>query len=201
MPATVRRQRIPPGVLAEWGYSDSGVLNAPIPYSVPKQRNGIIKCKNTLLLFITLGVMLLSLSAQAATTSRTPSWATLAQQAQREIKNGGVYSRRWGAASPKMKSIITSMIYSKFGHGYIGKRMWCYANRESGLNPIALSSTGDHSTFQFNYYAHHNSLDFGRLDKPDVAYSIEAAYRMSGGGTKTSPWSGGSYSCPRGNEP
>lgn len=137
-------------------------------------------------------------SAQA---SKEASWATLAQRADNEVRNGGVYSRRWGAASPKLKALVTTMIYKKFGHGYNGKRMWCYANRESGLNPWALSRTGDHHVFQFNHYAHHRTLDFNRLDKPDVAYGIIAAYRMSKGGTSVSPWAGGAYSCPRGNEP
>lgn len=123
-----------------------------------------------------------------------PTWATLQQWANKEIQNGGARSREWGDASPKLKYISKLMIYRAFGSGYTGEKMLCYANRESGMNPWALSETGDHNLFQINYVAHHSYIDFNRLDKPDVGYGILAAkklYNVAG----YSPWSGGKYSC------
>lgn len=153
---------------------------------------------------ITIALVIASFMATnsgAASSKKQKTWATLAQDAQREVARGGIYGRSWGAVSPRLKQIATEMIYFKFGRGYAGKKAWCYAYRESGLNPMALSRTNDHHLFQLNYAAHHHSIDFSRLDKPDVAYGVEAAYRMSHGGSNWSPWNGGSYSCPRGNEP
>ena len=129
-------------------------------------------------------------------TRANPTWATLDQRATKEIKHGGIYSRRWGAASPKLKAIVTQMILMKFGHGYIGQKALCYAQRESGLNPLALSSTNDHHVFQLNWSAHHNTFDYARLDEPDVGYGIIAGWRLSKGGRDFSAWAGGSHSCP-----
>lgn len=154
----------------------------------------------TAMLIVTLSFFIVGGASGHKTKTVSPTWATMDQRASAEIKAGGVYSRGHGAASPKLKAIVTRMIYMRMGHGYHGKKMWCYANRESGLNPGALSPTNDHNVFQFNWSAHHNSLDFNKLDEPRVGYAIIAADRMFKG-AGYSPWAGGSHSCPQGNEP
>lgn len=126
------------------------------------------------------------------------SWATLEQRANTLIALGAVHSTRHGDASPVLKYIETQMIYMKFGKD--APRAWCYANRESGLNPGAISSTDDHSLFQINRSAHSQQFDFARLDRPEVGYGITAAWRLYRG-AGWQPWAGGSYPCPQGNEP
>lgn len=141
-------------------------------------------------------VALIALTANIGTAQakKPATFATLNQWANTEIKNGGIYGRGWGQASPKLKFIVTQMIFIKFGDNWVGRKMLCYAHRESGLNPMALSRTNDHHVFQLNYSAHNGSFDFTRLDKPDVGYGITSAWRLYRGAGFT-PWAGGSHSC------
>lgn len=126
--------------------------------------------------------------ANGKTHSNKVTWATWEQRAQKEIKAGGVYSHRHGAASPKLKYIIQQMIYMKFGHGYNGYHMMRCAARESGFNPFAISRTNDHGTLQINYAAHHRTFDFNKIDH-SPGYGIIAAVRLFGG-SGFGPWYG-----------
>jgi hypothetical protein len=138
-------------------------------------------------------MMAAATTAHASTKkSASPTWATLNQWGNREIKRGGIYGRGWGQASPKLKYLAERMIVMKFGKD---SPALCYARRESGLNPAALSRTNDHHLFQLNYAAHHNAIDFNKLDTFALGYGIVKAWQMSSHGTDFGPWQGGSYSC------
>lgn len=149
--------------------------------------------KLALILIVVLATVVVATAQGGNKKPASPSWATLQQWADAEVKSGGIYGRDWGEASPKLKWISKQMILMKFGAN--GWRALCFAQRESGLNPAALSRTNDHHLFQLNWSAHHNTFDYERLDRYDVGYGIQAAFSLSRGGRDFSPWAGGTYSC------
>ena len=125
---------------------------------------------------------------------------SLVSQARYEYAHGGVLSSRWGAATPRMKSLSRQLIAARFAPAgaYAVQMALCYANRESGMNPGAVSSGGDHGLGQINWSAHHNTYDFSRMHDP--VYNVGVMWAMSAHGTRWGPWAGGSHSCPHGVE-
>lgn len=118
-----------------------------------------------------------------------------AAAARHEAKTGGILGRGWGQATPRMKLLARKVIVDRFAPAgqYAVNKALCYATRESGLNPGAVSRTGDHGLGQINYYAHHRTYDFARIYDP--VYNAGVMWAMSAGGTRWGPWAGGTHSC------
>jgi hypothetical protein len=84
-------------------------------------------------------------------------------------------------------------------------RITCIIQRESGGNPDAVSSTGDHGIFQINYVAHHRNFEYRyhvaffpniysvRYNSLYARYLFD--YYRSHGGSGYEPWANGRYPC------
>jgi hypothetical protein len=95
-----------------------------------------------------------------------------------------------------MRELSRRLVVAQFSPAGAGavRIALCIVGRESGFNPGARSTSGDHGLAQFNYEAHHHGwLNFGRVYDP--VYAVQAFWRMSGRGTSWSPWRGGDYRC------
>lgn len=147
-----------------------------------------------------LVLVTVALSVGLASTAAAGVTPDLAKQARWEYAHGGVLSSRWGAATPRMKSLSRQLIAARFAPAgaYAVQMALCYAGRESGMNPGAISSGGDHGLGQINYSAHHRTYDFTRMLDP--VYNVGVMWAMSAHGTRWGPWRGGTYSCPHGRE-
>jgi hypothetical protein len=151
--------------------------------------------------------MRLSLAAAAVLIAATFTPAAnagippkLAAEARYVATHGGIICQTKGVgaecATPRMRELSRQLIAAQFAPAgsWAVQRAVCIASRESGLNPGARSTTGDHGLAQFNYEAHHHGwLDFGRVYDP--VYATQAFWRMSGHGTSWGPWKGGAYRC------
>lgn len=162
------------------------------PFLSPAREVHVKKTRTIAFLVVTLLALV-----TAPLSSSAPS---LTSQARFEYAHGGVLSSRWGAATPRMKSLSRQLIVARFASAgsYAVQKALCYAQRESGMNPGAISSGGDHGLGQINWSAHHSTYDFGRIHDP--VYNVGVMWAMSARGTQWGPWAGGSYSCPRGIE-
>lgn len=116
----------------------------------------------------------------------------LYQQSQREIARGGIYSYRWGDASPRLKSICYEMVRRAFAP--YGTQEWArfIVNRESGCNPGAVNTTysdpGQRATGIAQLIPDiHTWVDYGRYTH-DMKYAVDVFLRLSHGGRTTGPW-------------
>ena len=146
--------------------------------------------------FATVAVAVLAFASSASATIPPK----LAAEARYVATHGGIVCQTPGAgarcATPRMRELSRRLIVAQFGQAgsYALNKALCIVGRESGFNPGARSTTGDHGLAQFNYAAHHGGwLDFGRVYDP--VYATLAFWRMSGGGTAWSPWNGGHRRC------
>jgi hypothetical protein len=115
------------------------------------------------------------------------SYGQLNKAANKAIRNGHVYSHRWGDASPWLKSLCYEMVSRAFAK--FGTSSWAVyiVNRESGCNPAAInSSSGTTGIAQFHPPSH-PQYNYHRMQR-DMAYAIRAFIRLSGGGRYTRPW-------------
>jgi hypothetical protein len=62
----------------------------------------------------------------------------------------------------------------------------CVARGESGLNPGAISRTGDYGTFQINRASWARTYNWGHILDP--VYNVGVAWAMSRRGASWSPW-------------
>ena len=129
-------------------------------------------------------------TSQMTAAARGPR-RSLAAEARFTASHGGVYSHGYGAATARMKQLTASLIVQRFGAS--SSRALCFARRESGLNPVAVSATDDHGAFQVNRPTH-PQFDYWRMDH-DPAYGVWAGWVVSSRGRDWSPWNGGSYAC------
>lgn len=122
----------------------------------------------------------------------------------REAALHGVTGHCYGCASAYTKNLVRQVFQKRFapaGHAAVNTAI-CLITRESGLNPQAISATGDYGAAQFNYAAHHEAhpewyapgRGFSSLIF-DPSYNAGAMFAMSRGGTSWTPWAGGSHSC------
>lgn len=111
----------------------------------------------------------------------------LAKVADKAIRQGHVYSHRWGDASPWLKAICYEMIDRAFGP--YGTAAWAryVVNRESGCNPAAINSSSQTTGIAQIHPAYHTWVDFRRVQR-DMAYALRTFLRLSRNGSNTGPW-------------
>lgn len=109
-----------------------------------------------------------------------------------EVRRGGVYSERWGDASPLLKSLCYEALNRAFSR--YGTQSWAryIVNRESGCNPGAVNTTYSSWSQRAQCIAQmipavHRWVDYNRC-KRDLRYAIQIFVHLSNGGTSTSPW-------------
>lgn len=114
----------------------------------------------------------------------------LADQA---VAHGGIYSQRWGDASPILKSICYEAVRRSFAR--FGTERWAIyvVNRESGCNPGAVNTTYSSWSQRAQCIAQmipavHTWVDYGRC-KRDLRYAVQVFVKLSNGGSSTGPWS------------
>lgn len=137
--------------------------------------------------------------ALAALTAGTASagvndmtYAQLDRAAKQEVKRGGIYSMRWGDASPWLKTLCYEMLERKFAP--YGTQRWAryIVNRESGCNPGAVNTT--YSSWRQRAQglaqlipAYHTWVNYSLMLR-DIKYGIAVFLRLSKGGRSTGPW-------------
>lgn len=111
--------------------------------------------------------------------------------ADREVKQGGIYSIAWGGASP----LLTSLCYEAVSRAFGPNAQWArhIVNRESGCNPGAVNTTYSSWREQAKCIAqliprYHGWVDYPRCQR-DLRYSVQVFYALSNGGSSTGPWS------------
>lgn len=128
---------------------------------------------------------------EAVTSVKNPPAQTLEAQAAYTAAHGGVTGTCYGCATGQMKTLVARLIAKRFGGA--ASRALCFARRESGLNPAAISRSDDHGAFQINRPTH-PQFNYGRMQR-DPAYGVWAGWVVSDHGTDWGPWSGGAYAC------
>lgn len=114
------------------------------------------------------------------------TWQQLAKAAKTEVRRGGIYSTRWGDASPWLKRLSAELVDRAFTPYGTGSWARYIVNRESGYNPGAVNRTS-RCTGLAQIHPLHRWVNFKRL-KSDPAYAVRVFERMSRGGSYTSPW-------------
>ena len=111
----------------------------------------------------------------------------LAKVGDKAIRQGHVYSHRWGDASPWLKAICYEMIDRAFGP--YGTQGWAryVVNRESGCNPAAINSSSQTTGIAQIHPAYHRWVDFHRVQR-DMDYAMRTFLRLSRNGRNTGPW-------------
>lgn len=111
----------------------------------------------------------------------------LAKVGDRAIRQGHVYSHRWGDASPWLKAICYEMVDRAFSP--YGTQAWArhVVNRESGCNPAAINSSSQTTGIAQIHPAYHTWVDFQRVQR-DMAYALRTFLRLSRNGSNTGPW-------------
>lgn len=133
--------------------------------------------------------------------------AQLRHEAVRIATHGGIKCATHGqgsyCATTYMKRLTAELVERSVP---AANRAWalCVTGRESGYNPAAISTTGDHGVGQINYLSH-SWIDTTRITYPsrasptgwasDVLYSVALFDRVSHDGSYRSPWAGGSRPC------
>jgi hypothetical protein len=140
---------------------------------------------------VALLVVVSGTSAATGGVVKRPHPLSLAVQARLEVRRGGIYGTCYGCASSRLKSLTAALIRQRFG--VYAARALCFARRESGLNPGAISSTDDHGAFQINRPTH-GQFSYWLMDH-DPAYGVQAGWVVSDHGTNWGPWAGGRYTC------
>jgi hypothetical protein len=115
-----------------------------------------------------------------------PYWF-LGKVANKAIRQGHIYSSRWGDASPWLKRLCYEMVDRAFGpYGTAG---WARSvvNRESGCNPGAINATSGTTGIAQIHPDYHRWVDYYRV-KRDMRYAIRTFLRLSRNGSNTGPW-------------
>lgn len=132
-------------------------------------------------------------NADAATPSQ------LSAKARYLALHGGVLCHTPGVgkecATTQMRRLSRELVAARFRPaGPAAVRIAvCVVGRESGFNPGARSTTGDHGLPQINYSAHRDTVDWQRIYDP--VYALDVMWTISRGGTSWTPWQGGRYPC------
>jgi hypothetical protein len=142
---------------------------------------------------LVLGASLLVIFAGSASAGvESYSNNQLQREAAKEIAHGGIYSVRWGDASPYLKSLCYEMVRRAFAP--FGTDQWAIhiVNRESGCNPGAVNTTYSSWSQRAQCIAQmipavHTWVDYARC-KRDLPYAVRVFVRLSNGGRETGPW-------------
>lgn len=111
----------------------------------------------------------------------------LAKVGDKAIRQGHVYSHRWGDASPWLKAICYEMVDRAFSP--YGTQGWAryVVNRESGCNPAAINSSSQTTGIAQIHPDYHRWVDFRRVQR-DMDYAMRTFLRLSRNGSNTGPW-------------
>lgn len=109
------------------------------------------------------------------------------------IRHGGIYSVRWGDASPILKGLCYEAVRRTFAR--YGTEQWALriVNRESGCNPGAVNTTYSDPRQRATCIAQmipavHTWVDYRRCQR-DLRYAVQVFVSLSKGGRSTGPWS------------
>jgi hypothetical protein len=116
----------------------------------------------------------------------------LERAAERAVAAGRIHSSRWGDATPWLRNISRELVRRAFA-GDAERWALCVVDRESGFNPGAVSSTGDHGLPQIHRTAH-RWVDTRRI-VVDPVYGVSVFVALSDHGRNRGPWAGGSDVC------
>lgn len=125
-----------------------------------------------------------------STYTKSPESMTAFQlydTARYEIATGGIYSSRWGDASPRLKAVCYELINRAFAPFRTQSWARYVVNRESGCNPGAINSSSGTTGIAQIHPDYHKQFDYHRM-KFDMRYAIASFVRMSNGGRYTGPW-------------
>lgn len=133
--------------------------------------------------------------------------AQLRAEAAKVGRHGGILCATHGVgarcATPYMRRLTAELVSRAVAPQDVPWAL-CVTGRESGFNPGAISTTGDHGVGQINYVSHtwidRDRITYASSVSPtgwasDVLYSVAVFTRVSGHGSFRSPWAGGSHSC------
>lgn len=115
------------------------------------------------------------------------TYSELAAAGDRAIKNGAVYSHRWGDASPYLIAICYEMVRRAFSR--YGTQAWALyvVRRESGCNPGAINSSSGTTGIAQIHPRYHTWVNYYRVQR-DMKYALATFVRLSRGGRNTGPW-------------
>ena len=155
---------------------------------------------NSALVFVAALVMVtlfvLSLFVQPASPGIP---AKLAKQARYVASHGGVTGTCHGCATPRMQSLVRQLVAARFAPAGAGavSTATCLVIAESGLNPGAISRTGDYGIPQMNrrtwesvYPEWWQPARGFRYLIFDPVFAVSAMWSMSRHGTDWHPWTG-----------
>ncbi len=139
------------------------------------------------LMVLTVIVMIAAPASQASDRIDRMTNQELADAANTAIRNGHVYSSRWGDASEWLKALCYEMVDRAFRP--YGTQAWAryVVNRESGCNPGAINSSSGTTGIAQIHPAYHRWINYYRV-KTDMRYAIRTFLRLSRGGSNTGPW-------------
>jgi hypothetical protein len=145
-----------------------------------------------LLIVVTLAIFV---TPASATTEREPQH-DLALEARRVALHGGITGSCYGCATPLMKKLMRQVYRARFkSRG--SETAVCLMMAESGGNPGAVSSGGDHGGPQMNRSAHGRAHpEWWRPGRGfrylifDPWYGASEMWAMSGGGRWWTAWTG-----------
>lgn len=141
--------------------------------------------------FASMAAVSVTSQAGGALLKRPP---TLPAQARTLAAQSG-YNHAYGGGSARLKQVTAQLIRQVFrpaGPSAVARAL-CFARRESGLNPVAISTSDDHGAFQVNRPTH-PQFNYWLMDH-DPAYGVEAGWSVSSRGRDWGPWAGGAYPC------
>lgn len=115
------------------------------------------------------------------------SYDQLAREADKVIRNGGIYSHRWGDASRYLIDICYEMVERAFKP--YGTQAWAayIVRRESGCNPGAINSSSGTTGIAQIHPRYHTWINYTRVQR-DMKYALWTFVRLSRGGANTGPW-------------
>ena len=141
-------------------------------------------------IFVVITLIVIGSMATTATAESLPRNTTydrLIKQADNEIRNGGIYSHRWGDASPRLRYLCYKIVELAFKP--YGTQEWAHhvVNRESGCNPGAINSSSGTTGIAQIHPRYHKWINYNRVQR-DMRYALSTFIRLSRGGHSTRPW-------------
>lgn len=126
-------------------------------------------------------------AALSNSESTAQTYDQLIKKANKEIRNGGIYSHRWGDASPRLRRLCYELVERAFRP--YGTQQWALyvVRRESGCNPGAINSSSGTTGIAQIHPRYHKWINYWRVQR-DMRYALWTFVRLSRGGHNTGPW-------------
>lgn len=196
--AALRDTRLPRALSENTRFSNLFTLEGvPFPINPPRKRqlrapllsgDHILRLLATVLT-ATIIVLILAgqTQAESAKSSKESTTEQLYKQADKAIRNGCVYSSRWGDACPYLKNICYELVERAFAP--YGTAAWAVhiVRRESGCNPGAVNSSSGTTGIAQIHPRYHTWINYYRV-KRDMKYAVKTFLRLSRNGHNTGPW-------------